>query len=125
LMRMMIPVMLLFPLLSCSSLVTKTDESLLKKKEKNVYVLKKDILIDDKGLKKRDRVRIVITAGREWIKVYAYPIKFESLKAERYLILYLFEDDFPEKKFNIEYFNERLGGVAEKEPTASHGKRKH
>jgi type II secretion system-associated lipoprotein len=104
--------------------VTASDESLLKKKEKNVYVLKKDVLIDDKGLKKGDRIKIVVTAGREWVKVYAYPKKVESLKAERYLILYLFEDDFPEKKFNTGYFNERLAEVVEKAPASSHGKKR-
>jgi type II secretion system-associated lipoprotein len=109
--RMMIFLILLFPLLACSSFITKSEESLLKERENNVYVLKKDMESENKKLKKGDVVKIIVSTGYTWIKVYAYPVKMDRLKADRFLLLYLFEDEFPEKKFIVDLFNERLGAA--------------
>ena len=122
--RLMIPIVFLFPLLACSVLMTRSEEALLREKEKNIYILKKDIDINDKKLKKGGEVRIVIATGREWVKVYAYPVRFDSLKAERYLILYLFEDEFMNKKFAADLFDEKLSAVVEEKNSAEHEKRR-
>ncbi len=112
-MRLKLVLFLVLPLCACASFVTKTEETLLKEKEKNVYILKKDIDLETRKLKKGDAVRILIAAGRDWLKVYAYPIGKEKLKAERYLLIYLFEEEFENKKFNLDLFNEKLSAMVE------------
>lgn len=84
----------------------------MKDYEKQYYVLKKDIDVEGKKLKKGEEVRIVVTAGKEWVKVHAYPARANELKADRVLILYIFDDDFEKKKFNMNFFNEQLNAVA-------------
>jgi type II secretion system-associated lipoprotein len=96
---------------ACDVFMHKADIDLLKEKEKKIYILKKDIDIEGKKLKKGDPVKIVITAGKEWIKVLAYPAKANELKADRLLILYLFDDDFQQKHFNMNVFEEQLNTV--------------
>jgi type II secretion system-associated lipoprotein len=101
----------LFMMAACDLFVNKADIDLLKEKEKKIYILKKDIDIEGKKLKKGDPVRIVIVPAREWIKVLAYPAKANDLKADRLLILYLFDDDFQQKQFNLKAFEEQLNAV--------------
>jgi type II secretion system-associated lipoprotein len=101
----------LFMIMACDVFVNKADVDLLKEMEKKVYILKKDIDIEGKKLKKGDSVKIVITAGKEWVKVHAYPARANELKADRLLILYLFDDDFQQKHFNMNIFNEQLKAV--------------
>jgi len=124
LIRLMLPVFFLLSLFSCASFITKPEEKLLMEKENNVYILKKDIDIESKKLKKGDEVRIIIKTGRDWLKVYAYPAGVEKLKAQRYLLVYLFEDEFFNKQFNFELFNEKFNAVAGlKDETAPHDKK--
>ncbi len=96
---------------SCDVFVQKGNVDALKAYEKKIYVMKKDIDIEGKKLKKGDDVRIVITAGKEWVKVHAFPARANDLKADRLLILYLFDDDFERRKFNMNFFKEQLDAV--------------
>ena len=111
--RLLIPFIAgLFLCLSCDSFfIEKSSVDALKANEKKVYVLKKDIDVEGKKLKKGEEVRIVVSGGKEWIKVHAFPASANELKADRVLILYLFDDDFEKKKFNVDYFNEQLNGI--------------
>ena len=113
LMRLTLPVFFLLPLLACTSFITKPEEMLLMEREKNVYVLKKDIDLETRKLKKGDEVRIIIRTGRDWLKVYAYPAGIDKLKSQRYLLVYLFEDEFFNKQFNVEVFNEKFNAVVD------------
>lgn len=98
-------------MVACDIFVNKADIDLLKEKEKKIYFLKKDIDIEGKKLKKGEPVRIVIVTAKEWIKVLAYPAKANDLKADRLLILYLFDDDFQQKQFKMNAFEEQLNAV--------------
>jgi len=99
-------------LTACDEFIGRSDADLLREMEKNTYVLRKDVDIEGKKLSRGERVKIVITGVREWIKVHAYPARADALKAERYLILYLFPDDFPDGSFSMKYFEEQLDAVA-------------
>lgn len=99
-------------LTACDEFISKSDADLLKEKEKKTYIIKKEIDIDGRKLARGERVKIVITGVREWIKVHAYPAREDALKAERYLILYLFAEDFPDRRFTMHYFDEQLDAVA-------------
>jgi type II secretion system-associated lipoprotein len=100
-----------FMITACDIFIKKAEIDVLKEKEKKIYILKKDIDIEGKKLKKGEPVRIVIVPGKEWIKVLAYPAKVNDLKAERLLILYLFDDNFQQKKFDMNAFDEQLNTV--------------
>jgi type II secretion system-associated lipoprotein len=100
---------------ACDVFVPGKDIKALDEREKKIYVLKSELEVGGKKLKKGDEVRIKITTGSDWIKVHAYPARTDELKAEYLLLLYVFEDDFNEKKYNADYFATRLGAlVAEK-----------
>ena len=96
---------------SCDVFVDGKGVDAIKAYEKKYYILKKDIDIEGKKLKKGEEVRIVVTPGKEWVKVHAYPSRANELKADRYLILYLFDDDFEKKQFSVNFFNEQLNAV--------------
>ncbi len=98
-------------LTACDVFVSKSDADRLKEKEKYTYTLKKDIDIDGKKLGRGERVKIVITGVKEWIKVHAYPAQSDALKAERYLVLYLFAEDFPDGRFSMKFFEEQLNAA--------------
>ncbi|MBP7738306.1 MAG: type II secretion system-associated lipoprotein [Spirochaetes bacterium] len=112
--RLFMPFMaVLFVFVSCDSFfIEKGSVDALKAYEKKVYVLRKDMDVEGKKLKKGEEVRIVVSAGKEWVKVHAFPARENELKADRVLLLYLFDDDFQNKKFNIDFFNEQLSAVA-------------
>lgn len=97
--------------LACDVFVPGKDLDTLREKESRVYVLKSDLEIDGKKLKKGEEVRIKITPGSGWIKVHAYPARSDELKAEYLLLLFVFDDEFEKNKYNAGYFNERLGAL--------------
>ncbi|OHD66500.1 MAG: hypothetical protein A2176_03940 [Spirochaetes bacterium RBG_13_51_14] len=85
--------------------------------EKKAYILKKDVEIEDRKLKKGDEVKIKVAVGSTWVKIHAYPARADDLKADYLLILYLFDDDFTSKKFNRTLFDERLNAVVTEKGT--------
>ena len=101
-------------LLSCSSFIEKEKADELKKYEKSKYIMKKDVRIGSLKLKKGERVRILLSVSDDWIKVYGYRASTPVLKAERVLILYLFEDDFSEETFDQKVFDKELYSIIRK-----------
>ena len=100
-------------ILSCSKLVKDEHLPALSDLEKPVYIMKTDVKLDERILTKGQHVRIIIVPGDEWIKVYAYPAESDPLKAERVNVLYLFEDDFKDEKFDMAVFRQKLGEIVE------------
>jgi type II secretion system-associated lipoprotein len=76
--------------------------------EKRDYVLTQDVTQGEMTLKKGERVKLYIITGDDNIKVYCYSAQSEFLKANRVLILYLFEDDFTGNRFDVKTFEDRL-----------------
>lgn len=100
-----------FLFVACDVFLKRADLDVLKQKEEKVYTLRKDIEIDGRKLRKGEDVRIIFSSGGDWIKVHAYLARADRLKADRVLILYLFDDDFRGKKFDAQFFYERLNEV--------------
>jgi len=94
--------------LSCSSFVTKKDDAVLSELEQYTYVMLKDVNTEQKNLAKKQTVKIIIARGDDSIKVYAYEASVDILRSERVLILYMFADDFPKEKFDIDVFSRNL-----------------
>lgn len=95
-------------LLSCASFLRKVDAARIKHHEKRDYVLTQDVTQGEMTLKKGERVKLYIITGDDNIKVYCYSAQSEFLKANRVLILYLFEDDFTGNRFDVKTFEDRL-----------------
>lgn len=73
----------------------------LEKDYAGVYLLKKDISITpDDTLKAGTRVRLYFFSGSDSIKVYAYEANQRREEAVGKNILYLFETDFPDGKYD-------------------------
>ncbi len=93
---------------SCGKFIKDEEVNLLKGYETGEYKLKKDVSRDDIQLKKGDIVKLIVKTGDDSIRIYCYSVKEEILKAERILILYVFEDDFTGEIFDIGVFETRL-----------------
>ncbi len=95
-------------LCSCSSFIREEHAAGLKAYETGRYIMKQNAGREDAPLRKGEVVNLIVQAGGDFIKVYAYPASVDFLKAERVLILFLFDDDFKNKVFDKQYFEERL-----------------
>ena len=96
---------------SCSSFVKKEEQELLKQYEASAYTMQKDVTIGQNVLPRNTKVRLLILSG-DWIKVYALRYDDDILQQRRMLLLYLFQDDFPNGKFDVDVFQEKLYEVA-------------
>ncbi len=107
---------LFFFALSCSTFVKDKEAEKLVNYEKSGdqfidYTLLQDVKTGDHLIKKGEKVRIVITVGGDWIKVYVYRAEEDLLLSRRNLALYLFEDDFPDKKYSPDFLREKINEV--------------
>jgi len=93
---------------SCASFIRDEDAARFGDFEKKPYILQKDITAGDRNLAKGSNVKIKIVISGNWVKIYAVNTDIEPLKSERVLLLFLFDDDFPFGKFNMELFKIRL-----------------
>lgn len=93
----------------CSSFIKVEDsEKLSLKYQAMEYVLLQDLKRNDKILPKDSSVKLLVLTSDDWIKIYAYNSSEELLNSNRLLVLYMFEDDFPDKKYSQEYFDSQL-----------------
>ncbi|HOF34340.1 MAG TPA: hypothetical protein PK624_10275 [Spirochaetota bacterium] len=101
----------LFSLITLSSCVTliKDEEIVSIKKYEDVTYILKTNLTDNMGnsLSKGTRVKIISKTTNEYVKFYAYSANEPLLESKRFLLLYLFQEDFPidgtEKKKKLQY----------------------
>jgi type II secretion system-associated lipoprotein len=104
-----------FMVSSCSTFMLDEEAAGLKKYEGKVYTIKKEQTQGDQSLKSGQKIRIVVKPAKESIRVYGYDAGAEILKSGRILILYLFNDDFSNKRFDRKTFEEKLYGVVKPE----------
>jgi len=93
---------------SCKTFILDENIASLKNMESREYILKEDIKSGNRSLKKGDKIKITIGTGKEWVKVHGFPAKGEPLKVDKVLILYMFSEDFPDEKFDINLFSGEL-----------------
>ncbi|HOU85112.1 MAG TPA: hypothetical protein PK158_09745, partial [Spirochaetota bacterium] len=93
---------------SCATLIKDEEIDVIKKYEEGTYILKTN-LMDNMGntLSKGTRVKIISKTTNEYVKFYAYSANEPLLESKRFLLLYLFQEDFPidgtEKKKKLQY----------------------
>ncbi len=93
---------------SCATFITKEEELQIKQYEKAEYILLEDTGEGERFIRKGEKVKLYIIVENDFIKVFCYFSKVDFVKAQRTLILYLFEEDFDKAKFNIDLFKEKL-----------------
>lgn len=103
---------LLASILSCKSFVPDEGVEKLEKWEDSRYVLLKDITHGDLTLKSGTAVGIITVTGKDWVKIYGYDASVDLLVAERVLLLYLFEDVFPDEKYDETVVQARFAEIA-------------
>ena len=96
----------------CSSFVPDDDaERLTLKYRTGDYILLEDITRNDVTLTKGTVVKLTFVAGDDWVKIYAYDKKEELLTSRRQLLIYMFEDDFPDEEFKPELLEAELAKI--------------
>jgi hypothetical protein len=109
-------------IMSCSQFIRDDAVPGLVEYETQIFRAKKKADPQDQGLpfeelpfEENADIRLVIALGENWIKVYGYRDTGEHAKLteRRYLILYMFEEDFPDSRFDPEYLKKRLYSVVE------------
>ena len=103
-------------LFQCSAhFVKKTQLDQLKNEFKGVYLIIKPVSIgNNRKASKGTKVRLYFISDSESIKVYAYPHTQPRESALGKNILHLFEDDFPEEKWDEKLFKKKLFRVVKK-----------
>jgi type II secretion system-associated lipoprotein len=106
---------LLFLLSGCTSFIKEEQVARVKEYEYYIFTLKEDVIIDNElRLKAGTDVRLYIVTSNDFIKAYVYPADASYLKSDHQLLLYLFEEDFSDKKFNQSSFNTKLFSLVER-----------
>jgi type II secretion system-associated lipoprotein len=104
-------IVLIIFLASCATFIEEEEINQLKIYEKDIYVLYEDVKVDKFSLKKGEDIRLYIKVEEESIKVYGYSSDKSFLKAERVLLLYLFNDDFKDSRFDKGIFEKKLYSI--------------
>ncbi|HRU65138.1 MAG TPA: type II secretion system-associated lipoprotein [Spirochaetota bacterium] len=104
---------------ACSTFIPEEDVDSLNKRYSGDYILLQDVTINELSLPKGTVVKLIIVGGDEWVKVYAYNAKEDLLLAHRFLILYMFEDDFPDKEFNVDLLDKELANIVKPSTNSS------
>jgi type II secretion system-associated lipoprotein len=100
---------------SCTPLIKTEESTALKDLEKDKYQLVNDLMNNNATvLQKGTIIRVMVLTSSEWIKVYALNDSEDPVSVQRYLMLYLFDDDFPNKVFSSDVFKERFAKYAVK-----------
>jgi type II secretion system-associated lipoprotein len=100
---------------SCTHLIKDEDRAALKDFEKDKDQLVKDLVNNNAiVMPKGTVVRVMVLTSSDWVKVYAMDNSGDPVVVQRYLLLYLFDDDFPNKVFDNDAFKERLAKCAVK-----------
>ena len=93
----------------CSSFVPDDDtEKITLKYQAGEYVLLEDLNRNNVIFSKGSIVKLLVVTGDEWVKIYAYNSDEELLSSTRFLLLYLFEGDFPDEEFSQEVLDAEL-----------------
>ncbi|MCL1865396.1 MAG: type II secretion system-associated lipoprotein [Spirochaetes bacterium] len=94
---------------ACSSFIKDKDaDGITSKYQEGEYILLEDLTRNNVTLPKNSAVKLLVETSSDWVKVYAYDSKEELLKSTRVLLLYLFDSDFPNEKFNQEFFDSEV-----------------
>ena len=93
----------------CATMIDKVHKTKIDEYEKKIYTLLNEEAVVGDPFKKGTKVKLIVVSGSDWVKVYAYDSSEDVLNAKRSLILYLFKEDFPTQKFELNVLEKKLG----------------
>jgi type II secretion system-associated lipoprotein len=94
---------------ACSSFIKNEDvDTITLKYQEGEYILLDNLTRDNLSLQKNSAVKLLVETSSDWVKIYAYDSKEELLKSTRLILLYLFDTDFPDERFNQEFFDSEM-----------------
>ncbi len=103
----------------CSTFIPDADsERISIKYQAGEYVLVQDVIRNEIIFPKNSVVKLIVLTGDDWIKIYAYNAVEELLASNRFLLLYLFDVDFPDEKFSQEFLDAELLKVVKQKNSA-------
>ncbi|HPJ39656.1 MAG TPA: hypothetical protein PLT75_14520 [Spirochaetota bacterium] len=100
-------------LFSCTTFLLEQNIENLKKLENSTYILKQQVIIENKKLEKGQRVKLYIKTNDVSVRVYAYPAEIDFLKSQRLLVLQMFDADFKNEQFDKNVFQEKLFNIVQ------------
>ena len=93
----------------CSTFIPDADsEQISLKYQAGEYALLQDLNRNNVIIPKNTALKLIVLTSDDWIKVYAYNSSEEILASNRFLLLYLFQEDFPEETFSQEFLDTEL-----------------
>lgn|GEM_PF-673489 len=95
-------------LTSCATFIEEKEIDQLKKYEEKLYVVKDDVTVGKYSLQQGQQIKLLIKVGDSSIRVYGYSAEKGFLKADRVLILYLFDDSFKNSRYDRMIFEKKL-----------------
>jgi type II secretion system-associated lipoprotein len=95
-------------LTSCATFIEEEEIDQLKKYEEKLYIIKDTVTVGKYSLDKGQQIKLLIKVGDDSIKVYGYSAAKGFLKADRVLILYLFDDSFKNSRYDKMIFEKKL-----------------
>ncbi|MCL1833588.1 MAG: type II secretion system-associated lipoprotein [Leptospirales bacterium] len=99
-------------ILGCSTFIRDEDANKITLKyQEGEYLLLEDLTRNNITIPKNRAVKLLVETSSDWIKVYAYDSREELLKSTRVLLIYLFDSDFPNEKFNNELFDSEISKI--------------
>jgi len=97
------------PISACSTFMKDEDiDRVTLKYQEGEYVLIDELKRDNVSLPKNTAVKLLVETSSDWVKIYAYDSKEELLKSTRLILLYLFDTDFPNERFDQELFDSEM-----------------
>ena len=94
---------------ACSTFMKDEDiDRVTLKYQEGEYVLIDELKRDNVSLPKNSAVKLLVETSSDWVKIYAYDSKEELLKSTRLILLYLFDTDFPNERFDQELFDSEM-----------------
>jgi type II secretion system-associated lipoprotein len=107
-----------FLLAGCTITYLKDDMlKSLEKKYEGVYACIADLSTgNDEIIKAGTKVRLYFQSGSITVKVYAYPFEIRRELAIGKNIIYLFDTDFPDSKFDEAVLDKKIKEVLKKVP---------
>jgi len=110
----------------CSTFIEDVDsEQISLKYQAGEYVLLQDLNRNNVIIPKDSALKLIVLTSDDWIKIYAYNSSEEILESNRFIILYMFKEDFPDEKFSQEHLDSELAKIVKRKNSADRPKKEN
>lgn len=100
-------------LVFCNDFIRKDMEASITELEAGVYTMKDNVTVNEESLVKGQKIKVKVTWGKDWIRVRGFPADVDPLQVKQVLLLYLFQDEFTDKKFTMDSFMKEFNKIVQ------------